>query len=682
MYLSTLKIWNFRKYGVGKDDAPGLELHFQKGVNVLIGENDSGKTSIVDAIRYVLRTKSGEPIYMDEKDFHMDGGERTKSLKIECLFEGISDFEAAPFLEWIGLKNKEDGVFYVLRLALNASRLEDGRIYQVVKAGMGNEGTQMDGKARDLLRIVYLKPLRDALQDMTHGYKSRIAQILQAHSVFGDGKRDSDGKHKLESLYNRLKKEIDEYFDQNKAEDGKIITENINDILVKNFLMVGEQRKASLSLTGSELIDILRQLDLVLESNKSGLGSLNLLCVAAELLLFLEEKRGLKLTIIEELEAHLHPQYQLRMLDYIRSQEKFGQFILTTHSITLAANIPLENLIILKDDKAFPMGTSYTECQECDYRFLHRFLDATKANLFFARGVIMVEGDAENLLLPAIARVIGRPLHDHGVSIVNVGSTAYKRYVKIFQRKDGQQIGIPVAIVTDLDVRSIEYYHDDCDEERKKKILHCSEAVKKAIGEKCPSVDFTDLPDYLITKTELDDYLTSHKKECVGGKGVKDQERKDAKKYFDDNATEITEESITYIRQKRTEALSLLYPDGEIKLFVAKNWTLEYEIAISGLYKELAMAICMAKGEQSGKPVTIEAAQKTVDAEYHSGTDCMVAYQIFKPINDGIVSKAIVAQYLAEILELKSEKCKSVIESDENLAYLVNAIKHVTPEKP
>ena len=681
MYLSTLKIWNFRKYGVGTDGGPGLEVHFQKGVNVLIGENDSGKTAIVDAIRYILHTKSGEPVYIDEKDFHMDAGVRTKSMKIECSFEGVSDVEAAPFLEWIGLKEGKDGMHYILRLTLNATILEDGRIYPIVKAGMGNEGTPMDGKARDLLRVVYLKPLRDALQDMTHGYKSRIAQILQAHSVFGDNKRDADGKHKLESLYNKLKKEIDEYFDQNKAEDGKIITENINDILVKNFLMAGEQRKASLSLTGNELIDILRQLDLVLESNKSGLGSLNLLCVAAELLLFLEEKQGLKLTIIEELEAHLHPQYQLRMLDYIRSKEGFGQFILTTHSITLAANIPLENLIVLKDDKAFPMGTSSTECTKGDYRFLHRFLDATKANLFFARGIIMVEGDAENLLIPTIAKIIGRSLHEHGVSIVNVGSTAYKRYVKIFQRKDGQNMRIPVAIVTDLDIRSIEYYKDDPDEKRKKMILHCSEEVKSAIGEKCPSVDFADLPEFLKTKTELDDYLTNHKKEGIGGKGIRKQEREEANRFFDEYATEITVEAISYLRQKKTNILSTFYPEGDIKLFVAKNWTLEYEIAKSGLYKELAMAVCMAKGEQEGETVSVEEIKKKINDKYKDGSSDIVAYQIFKPINDGAVSKAIVAQYLAEILESKTEEYRPIFESDENLAYLVKAIKHVTSEK-
>ena len=349
--------------------------------------------------------------------------------------------------------------------------------------------------------------------------------------------------------------------------------------------MAGEQRKASLSLTGSELIDILRQLDLVLECNKSGLGSLNLLCVAAELLLFLEEKRGLKLTLVEELEAHLHPQYQLRMLDYIRSQEGFGQFILTTHSITLAANIPLENLIILKENKVFPMGKEYTECEEGDYSFLHRFLDATKANLFFARGVIMVEGDAENLLLPAVAKVIERPLHEYGVSIVNVGSTAYKRYARIFQRKDGQQMGIPVAIVTDLDVRSIEYYKDDSDEERKLKMLHVTDEVKAALTEICASVDFSELPEYVKTKSEFNEYLTRHKN--AGSRVVKKQERDEVIQYFIDNRTEITAEAITHLRQNKAEALAAVYPEGEIKLFTAKNWTLEYEIAKSGLYKEL-----------------------------------------------------------------------------------------------
>ena len=48
MYLSKLRLWNFRKYSEGHDGNPGLEVHFHNGLNALVGENDSGKTAIVD----------------------------------------------------------------------------------------------------------------------------------------------------------------------------------------------------------------------------------------------------------------------------------------------------------------------------------------------------------------------------------------------------------------------------------------------------------------------------------------------------------------------------------------------------------------------------------------------------------------------------------------------------------
>ena len=87
MYLRTLKIWNFRKYGKGEGDfassLPGLVVEFHDGLNVLIGENDSGKTAVIDAIRYVLHTQSREYILIDEKDFHYEGVGRADELKIE-----------------------------------------------------------------------------------------------------------------------------------------------------------------------------------------------------------------------------------------------------------------------------------------------------------------------------------------------------------------------------------------------------------------------------------------------------------------------------------------------------------------------------------------------------------------------------------------------------------------------
>lgn len=672
MYLSTLKIWNFRKYGVGEGNAPGIVVHFQEGVNVLIGENDSGKTAIVDAIRYVLHTKSGETIYLDEKDFHKEGDKRAKHLKIECLFDGISEIEAAPLLEWMGIIKEDANTRYSLRITFTADLLDDGRIYPQFRAGMGDEGSNMDGRARDLLRVVYLKPLRDALQDMTHGYRSRIAQILRAHSIFGEDKKDADGHHKLEALYMSLKSGVEDYFKQNE-EDGHQITQSINDDLIKNFLLSGDPRKAFLHLPQPELINILRQLDLILEDNKSGLGSLNLLCVAAELLLFLENKPGLKLTLIEELEAHLHPQYQLRLLDYIQKESKFGQFILTTHSIILGANISLEKLILLKGCDAFPMGLGATLCNDQDYQFLHRFLDATKANLFFARGVIMVEGDAENLLIPAIADVIGVPLHEHGVSIVSVGSTAYKRYVRVFQRTDGQKMGIPVAVITDLDVRSIEYY-DDPEEKKTKKLLHVTDSVKSELAGLSASIDFSHLPELVLTKSEIENYLLENKTVSR----VKKAEKEGIINYYEDHITPITKEDIEKIRADKRTKLSDQFGGEEIRVFVPKSWTLEYELARSGLYKDLAIAIKMADAEQKGNDICMDDVRSDIDSQYSGDSNETIAYELFKPINDGVVSKAIVAQHLASIIKSDITRVKVVLETDEYLKYLVDAINHAT----
>lgn len=88
------------------------------------------------------------------------------------------------------------------------------------------------------------------------------------------------------------------------------------------------------------------------------------------------------------------------------------------------------------------MGSQYTLLNKEDYEFLDHFLDVTKANLFFAKGIILVEGWAEEILIPAIAKKMGKDLTEHEVSIVNVGSTAYMRYAKVFMRQNQEPMGL------------------------------------------------------------------------------------------------------------------------------------------------------------------------------------------------------------------------------------------------
>lgn len=689
MYLSILKVWNFRKYCAGEGNSPGLEIHFNEGVNVLIGENDSGKTAIIDAIRYILKTKSGEYIQFDEKDFYQDSeGNRKDEFKIECIFDGLNEQDSGLFWEWLSWN--EDKTRYLLKVWLYVKR-KDNVIMPTFSAGAEGHAERMDSEARELLKVVYFKPLRDALTDMTHGYKSRLAQILSAHELF-KSKKDEQGnntKHKLESDYENLKKEIENYFIA--GGDGETITGEINTFLNEHFLISGDNRQAQVKLTGGELSEILRLLDLIMEGNKSGLGTLNLLCIAAEMLLFNNQKKGLKLALIEELEAHLHPQYQLRLIEYISSQQVNEQFILSTHSITLASKIKLANLIVLKGNETFPMSSEYTKMTPADYNFLERFLDATKANLFFARGLILVEGDAENLLVPAIAQLINKNIYDHGISVVNVGSTAYNRYVNIFKRKDGKSFGVPVAIISDLDVRALEYY-DDNSKDRKTPRYWLKATLQKELEKISKEVNYDQMSPFWSSKSAFESEIRKYKTDSFRpvGKNLNNM----VALLTEDNMTVLNEEILEQLRKEKKIRLETNVNYDTIKIFLPNSWTLEYEIACSRIYRLLELAIRAAQKEYNEPSLTIdegvlmslwdEVIKDYPEGYVHTKDD---AYKIFKPLNEGTISKAITAQYLAGMLAgelppisngiVSLDYIKDAFETDANLMYLTEGIKHV-----
>lgn len=170
MFLSELNIWNFRKFGSsqeGDEVKPGLSLRFNKGFNLILGENDSGKTAILDAIKFVLMTQSNDFIRLDYEDFHIpesstNENDRTDRLTIECIFRDLTNEEAQSFLEWLSFEEvPSDGYKYILKLRLEAKR-KYRRVYYDIRAGIDAEGKYINAEARDLLRVTYLKPLRDA----------------------------------------------------------------------------------------------------------------------------------------------------------------------------------------------------------------------------------------------------------------------------------------------------------------------------------------------------------------------------------------------------------------------------------------------------------------------------------------------------------------------------------------
>ena len=429
-----------------------------------------------------------------------------------------------------------------------------------------------------------------------------------------------------------------------------------------------------------------------MEGNKSGLGTLNLLCIAAEMLLFNNQKKGLKLALVEELEAHLHPQYQLRLIEYISSQGKNEQFILSTHSITLASKIKLASMIVLKENDAFPMSSEYTKMLPADYNFLERFLDATKANLFFAKGLIMVEGDAENLLIPAIAQLIGKNLYQYGVSVVNVGSTAYKRYVKIFKRRDGKSFGMPIAVISDLDVRALEYY-DDNSKDRKMPEYWLRDTLRPELEKISNDVNYDAMSTAFESKSAFEEEVRLYKNANLKSIGKTIEQMKDI--LAEKKREVLNEKILEQIRKEKRTRLEDTINADKIKIFLPQAWTLEYEIAGSGLYRLLATAIKAAQMEKAQPKAEIgndalNKLWKKVTEVYPDGhrPTKEETYKIFAPLNDGTVSKAITAQYLAGMLAgelapvsdgtVNRDEVKSVVENDDKLKYLVEAIKHVT----
>lgn len=644
MYLAKLTIENFRCFGEGDKR---FEISLEPGLTAMVGENDSGKTAVIDALRFALGTSDQEWNRLEDDDFNANADSR--EIRIVCKFEGLSLRDKRTFVEYLtyGMNPGDRPVLYVNWTAKDTGETYRGRPYRrtEVRSGENGDGPQFDSNARDLLRATYLRPLRDTEQALSAGRGSRLAQILQHSKVIREGETHDVNTpltvsgHSLSIL--GIAKLIDALVQEQK---GVKKTRHDVDAQLKQLVLSGDSIASTIKISGADASDdirvrqLLEKLDLTLGGDgKPGLGSNNLLFMACELLLLTEEE-GTKLLLIEEPEAHLHAQRQLRAVKFLQEQavDKGVQVIVTTHSPNLASAIDLNNVVMIHDKRAFSMAQGQTALEPSDYRFLQRFLDVTKANLFFARGVMIVEGDAENILLPTLSRLIGRDFTEHGVSIVNVGGVGLRRYARVFQRRDAGadgELDIPVACVTDMDV-----------------MPDCAEAITGKT---------------LATKGAL------------GTNGL--AERK----------TKLSEKT-----------------NGQmVRTFVADEWTLEYDLAFSGLAKYLYVAAHLAKKDAACSKKSLDfdnelqstesriatreflRLKQRLASEVHdnSTNGCsaieVLALHVYAQFTKGTKApKPMAAQYLANRLEdrLQLNRESAAVWRTRLPKYLIEAIEYVT----
>ncbi|MCB0517296.1 MAG: AAA family ATPase [Lewinellaceae bacterium] len=506
MFITSLTLRNFRNFRASR-------FHFEKGINTLIGENGSGKTNVFQALRIMLDGTMPRNIKLFESDFNrsldnwrghwivislefdeLDNSDECQSLAVHAVGDAADNKGTYSFLfrprrevrkQLFDYSETEDKDAEGLVSLLDTITLEQ---YEAVFRGKGTidfaDEVSYLQHVGDFESIVFPDPESEDNSILGDRLPNEISLPSEISCTFVKALRDVEAElksYQSSPLLNLLRDK-----DKKVATAGK--TEILDDIKNLNTRISGLDEVKSLSsdivlsVQGavghtyapnvdirSEIPDDVDRLFQSLklwvgdpdEANHLGrlwelsLGGVNLIYLSLRLLEYEKlrsENRAAHFLFIEEPEAHIHTHIQKSLFKNVPQNKT--QVIVSTHSthISSASKISSVNILSRNNGYADVFYPANNLGDKVDA--IERYLDAVRSTLLFAKGVVMVEGDAEQILIPEMfLRVFGVSLDEMGVSLVNIGSTGFENLAVLFHE---DRIKRNCTILTDSDTISVD----------------------------------------------------------------------------------------------------------------------------------------------------------------------------------------------------------------------------------